>query len=108
MAFMSVHHDPVEMSPVMRSTDRVFKLEILDDKLPKSSTGLVDKRLFAEGEDTNRLRAVMEPSGLWKLKYDKGAVPPPLQGMYTGFKQACDHARQYFLTRNIRIVEIKD
>lgn len=92
----------------MRSTDRVFMLELIDGKAPVSSTGLVDKRLFSKGEDANRLRCVMEPSGMWRLKYDKGALPQPLQGMYTGFKQAVDHARTYFGTRNLRIVEIID
>lgn len=87
----------------IQSSDRVFTLELIDDKAPLSSTGLVDKRLFTKD---NHLRAVMEPSGHWKLKYDKGAVPPPLTGLYTGFKQAVDHAEQYFKTRNIRIVQV--
>ena len=93
----------------MRSSDRIFSLTILDDKKPKNSIGVVDPRLFKEGEDANRLHCMMDQeTSLWSFKYDKGAIPAALTGMFTGLKQAKDHAERYFLQRNIKITEIKD
>lgn len=93
----------------MRSPDRVFKLEIIDGKKPTSSLGVVDPRLFKEGEGGNRLHCIMDvQTSLWSLKYEKGAIPTALQGMFTGFKMAKEHAEKYFATRNIRISEVFD
>lgn len=94
----------------MRAPDRVLMLELIDGKKPVSSTGLVDPRLFKDGEDANRLHAVMDQETcLWSFKYEKGAVPPALKDMkFTGFKKAKQFAEDYFLKRNIKITEIKD
>lgn len=94
----------------MRSPDRILKLEPIDGKKPLSSTGLVDPRLFKDGEDGNRLHAVMDTSTcLWSFKYEKGAVPPTLKDQkFTGFKKLRDFAEDYFGKRNIRITEVKD
>lgn len=93
----------------MRSPDRILKLEVIDGKKALSSTGLVDPRLFKDGEDGNKLHAVMDTETcLWSFKYDKGAVPPALKGTYTGFKALKKFADYYFNQRNIRITEVKD
>lgn len=93
----------------MRLPDRIFKLEIIDGKKPMTSTGLVDPRLFKTGEDANRLHAVMDLNTcLWSFKYEKGAIPPALQGQYTGFRQLRQFAENYFAARNIKITEVYD
>jgi len=93
----------------MRSPDRIFKLEIIDGKKPMSVLGVADPRLFKEGDDQNRLHAVMDlETTLWSLKYDKGAIPSALSGRYTGFKQAFDSAKNYFEKRNIKITQVVD
>jgi len=93
----------------MRSPDRVLKLEIIDGKKPLTASGLVDTRLFKSGEEGNLLHAVMDTqTSLWSLRYDKGAIPPALEGKFTGFKQAFDHAKNYFEKRNIRITQVVD
>lgn len=94
----------------MRAPDRVLMLELIDGKKPMSSTGLVDPRLFKDGEEANRLHAVMDQETcLWSFKYEKGAVPPALKDMkFTGFKKAKQFAEDYFLKRNIKITEVKD
>lgn len=93
----------------MRSSDRIFKLEVIDGTKPKSSIGMVDPRLFKEGTEANRLHAIMDlETSLWTLKYDKGAIPSALEGRFTGFQKALDHARTYFATRNIQITQVKD
>jgi hypothetical protein len=93
----------------MRSADRILKLEIVDGKKPLNSMGMVDPRLFKDGEDGNKLHAIMDPETcLWSFKYEKGIVPPALKGTYTGFKALKKHADNYFETRNIRITEVKD
>lgn len=90
----------------MRSPDRVIVLKTLDDKKPLTSKGMVDSRLFT-GE--NKLHAVMDmQSCLWRLKYEQGAIPPGLKGNFTSFKALLQHAREYFSTRNIEIIEVKD
>lgn len=93
----------------LRSPDRILKLEIIDGKKPLNSMGIVDPRLFKEGDDGNRLHAIMDTETcLWSMKYDKGAVPPPLMCKFTGFKALKKFADDYFYKRNIRITEIKD
>src|SRR6266853_529038 len=65
----------------MRARDRIFKLGVIDDKLPKNSTGMVDTRLFT-GE--NNLHAKMDPETcFWSLQYDSGALPQPLENNFT-------------------------
>jgi hypothetical protein len=99
------------MSPEskMRSPDRVLQLELIDGMKPLNSMGIVDPRLFKDGEDANRLHAIMDAETcLWSFKYEKGGVPPALTGKYTGFKAAKKFAEDYFVKRNIRIKEIKD
>lgn len=90
----------------MRSPDRILVLKTIDGEKPLSSKGLVDPRLFT-GE--NKLHAVMDmQTTLWHLKYDQGIVPPPLKCQFTSFKMLRQHATEYFRSRNIEIVEIKD
>lgn len=91
----------------IRSSDRVLKLEVVDGKKPMSSMGMVDPRLFKDGEDSNRLHAVMDTeTTLWHMKYEKGDVPAALKGQFTGFRQLYDHANRYFATRNVKITEV--
>lgn len=93
----------------MTTTDRVLKLEIIDGKKPTNSTGVIDPRLFKEGDDTNRLVAVMDPeSCLWTLRYEKGAIPSALRGSFTGFSAVKKFADQYFFHRNIKVTEVKE
>ncbi len=90
----------------MRAKDRVFKLGIIDNKLPKNSTGMVDTRLFS-GE--NNLHARMDPETcFWSLQYDSGALPQPLKVNFTSFPALKRHVEDYFKTRNIEIKEIQD
>lgn len=93
----------------MRSPDRILVLEPIDGLKAKSSTGLIDPRLFKEGEDANKLHLVMDmETCLWSFKYEKGMIPPALNGKFTGAKAAKKHAEDYFAKRNIRIKEVKD
>lgn len=90
----------------LRSDDRVFKLTVIDDKNPISTSGLVDKRLFS-GE--NQLHAIKEEQyGLWGFKYDAGVLPEPLKQKFTTFKECVKFADEYFNKRNIKITEIQD
>lgn len=91
----------------IRSPDRILKLEVIDGTKPKNSHGMVDSRLF-QG-DENRIHIVMDlETSLWSIRYDKGNISPALSGQYTGFKQAFDHVKKYFETRNIRITQVID
>jgi len=91
-----------------KANDRIFKLEIIDGTKPKSSIGLVDSRLFKDGEDATRLHLKYEgDSGLWAFAYNKGNIPPALTSKFTGVRQARQFAETYFANRNIRIVEVK-
>lgn len=93
----------------MRNIDRIFKLERLPGEKPVNTGGMVDNRLFKEGEEANRLHCVMDlESSLWELKYDKGILPGPLQSRFTSFTKAKEHAEIYFLKRGIKITQIID
>ncbi len=87
-------------------TDIVFKLKPMEGKKPTSASGLVDNRLFT-GE--NNLHAVMDTQySLWYLKYDNGAVPPPLQQRFTSFSKLLNFVTDYYSKRNIEITEVHD
>lgn len=90
----------------LRTDDRVFKLSLIDNKAPLTSTGLVDRRLFT-GE--NRLHACKDPQyGLWFMKYENGVVPEALKQQFTTFTMLHKVATDYFNKRNIRIDEVID
>lgn len=91
----------------IKSTDRVLTLEVMDGQKPKSSTGLVDTRLF---NGQQQLHLKMDPQTcLWYFQYSNpGLLPEALKGNYTGFKAGIKFAENYFKSRNIRIKEIKD
>lgn len=87
--------------------DRILALEIIDGEKPRSVLGVIDPRLF-KGE--NRLHAEMESDTcLWSFRYDKGALPQALQDVkFTGYKALRKFADEYFLKRNIRLIEVKE
>lgn len=87
-----------------KKDDRILLLKVVDNKKPLSSIGNVDPQLFS-GE--NKLHAVQN-SGLWSLRYEKGAVPMALKQQFTGFNTLLKYAQQYFKTRNVEIKEVLD
>ena len=91
----------------VRSKDRVIALEVIDGMKAKSSTGLLDTRLFT-GEQQLHLK--MDPQTcFWSFQYsNNGVLPEPLKCQFTGFKAALKFAEEYFKNRNIKITEIKD
>lgn len=92
--------------PKLRSEDRIFVLERVDDTAPKDSIGMTDRRLFT-GE--NRLHALKHvETNMWYFRLDKGAVPEPMKCMFTSFKDAKKFAEVYYSTRNIKITEVLD
>lgn len=89
-----------------RSDDRVLVLRPIEGKNAMSSTGLVDKRLFNGG---NKMHLLLKPgTTLWYFKYEEGIVPEHFKQYFTGFNTALKYAREYFLKRNIEIVEVID
>lgn len=86
------------------STDRVFKLGVIDGQKPKNTLGLTDPRLFT-GE--NELHAIQdEQTCLWSLKYTAGVIPPPLRQQFTSFKMCKKFVEDYFRGRNVEIKEV--
>lgn len=90
----------------VRSNDRILMLEAIDGKTPLRASGLIDQKIFT-GE--NRLHAVMdEQTSLWKLKYEKGIVPPVFDQRFTSFTKLMDFVTPYMKRRNLKISEVKD
>ena len=90
----------------IKKADRTLVLEVIDGTLPKSSTGLVDSRLFS-GE--NNLHAVMDPQTmLWSLRYEHGGVPTKFKQTFTSFPKLKKFVDDYLILRNIRIKEVLD
>lgn len=89
----------------LSSIDRIIKLEIIDDKLPKTSTGMVDRNLFT-GE--NNIHARIDPQTMmWDLHYEKGAIPGALKEQkWTSFSKLYKDLELYFNNRNIKITEV--
>lgn len=93
-------------SDKMHSLDRVIVLKLMDGKTAINSKGATDNRLFT-GE--NKLHAVYDNAfGLWALNYDKGQIPGGLEGKFTDLTLLVNHVKQYFATRNIEVVEVRD
>lgn len=91
----------------LRSFDRILKLEVQDKKLAKSSTGVVDTRLFSGGQELHLTMDIQ--TNLWSFRYsNNGLLPQPLQGHFTSFTKGYEHAKNYFDKRNVRIAEVKD
>lgn len=89
----------------MHSDDRILKLKILDGEKPKSSSGIVDTRLFT-GE--NEIHAIRNEWNYWILKYKQGTLPPALDQSFTTFEKLLQHATAYFLTRNVEITSVEE
>ena len=88
----------------MSNTDRVLILEPIDGKLPKSSIGNTDPKLFT-GE--NKLHVIKdEETCHWSLKYEAGSIPESLKQTFTSFKMALKTVENYFANRNIRVKEV--
>ena len=107
---MTIYSDtaivPMPENP-MRSTDRVLKLAVIDGKQAKSSTGLVDTRIFTGKQDLHVIMDVQ--SNLWSFQYsNNGLLPDALKGRFTSFSKAYDFAEGYFKRRNIAITEVID
>lgn len=89
-----------------RSPDRVLQLKIIDGTLPKTSTGLLDSRLFTKG---NNLHAIQNSeTTLWALRYDQGVLPQQLKQNFTSFKKLLQYVEVYLKGRNVEVAEIKD
>ena len=90
----------------MRKTNRILVLKPIGNG-PKSSTGLLDRRLFT---GANTLHAVQDTSTcLWSLQYSSsGVLPPPLKIQFTSFQMLLKHARDYFKSRSVEISEVID
>lgn len=94
------------MEDNIKKPDRILVLKAKEGERTTSSTGLVDDRLF---KGSNQLHAVMDnQTTLWTFKYEKGAVPEPLKQKYTKFSIALKAAEDYFNTRGVAIIEIRD
>lgn len=93
-------------SDKQRSPDRVLTIKIIDGTKPKTSTGLIDSRLF---NGQNNLHAVQNPeTTLWVIKYDAGVLPPQLKQSFTSFKKLMQYTEVYLKGRNLEVTEIKD
>lgn len=91
----------------IRSFDRILSLSVIDNKAPKATTGLIDRRLFS-GEQQLHLAMDIQ-TNLWSFRYSSNTpLPEPLQGHFTSFTKGFEHAKNYFNKRNVEITEVKD
>lgn len=72
----------------------------------KSTTGLVDNRLFTGKANVYAVRDTQ--MNIWALKYSQGILPQPLKQKFTRFEDLKEFADGYFKRRNLQIVEVID
>jgi hypothetical protein len=86
--------------------DRIFEIKPKEGTSSKSSTGLVDNRLFKGG---NVLHAYQDAATcLWYLKYEIGGLPEGLKDIrFTRLNTCAEHVRKYFDKRGL-IAVLKD
>ena len=75
------------------------------DGRPKTSGGLVDTRLF---KGDNKLKAMMDESGLWYCKFEQGLLPESLKVKFTSVSKLVAFVKAYYDKRNIEVIEVKD
>lgn len=89
----------------MLADDRILVLEVGEGG-PKSSSGIVDHRLF---NGDNKLHAIFDRHfSQWYLKYDSGKIPPQLDQRWTSFPRLLEAATAYFNKRNVKVKEVID
>lgn len=97
--------DLSEVNPKVLLDDRILVIRPIPGKPVKSSTGLIDNRIFTEGNNLRGIR--VGDTSLWTFKYGKGALPPVLQGQkFTSFDSLVKYAQNYLKKRNLEIVEV--
>lgn len=87
----------------IRSTDRILVLSKIDPDAPE---GILDPGIFTGKNNLHLVQNLV--TGFWSFKYESGAVPPPLRTTYTSAKFALTVAENYFKTKKIKIVEVRD
>lgn len=93
-------------NPKLKNDVRVFKLEVIDGKKPKSSTGLIDPRVFSGENSFSAARDTR--TNIWSFKVKAGGLPEALKQKFTTFPILLDYANKYFEGRNMKIVEVLD
>lgn len=89
----------------MKSDDRVLVLQVIPGQKAKTTGGMTDTRLFT-GE--NKLHAKMDTNTcIWRMQYEVGGLPEPLKEQFTSFDRLLNHARKYYNTRGLDIVDIQ-
>lgn len=88
-----------------RLEDRIIHFQLIDESAPSNRTGLADPRLVTGG---NRLHAQRDANFLWYLKYEAGAIPPPLQQRWTHFPRMIEDVESYYNSRNMSVKRIED
>lgn len=90
----------------MNSNKRSLILKVKEGVSAKSSTGVIDARLF---NGNNALYAICGPgNNLWHLEYAHGAIPASLQQKFTSFPLLLKTVQQYLDKRNIEVEKVQD
>lgn len=88
----------------MALTSYKFELEVIDGEAAKSSTGMVDSRLF-KGGNFLYIKKDIE-TNFWFYEYEQGILPYNLQQRFTNFSLAKKHADLYYAQRNLKLKEV--
>ncbi len=96
---------PEDKKNKVRSNDRILVLKPIEGLKTKSSTGIVDPRLFT-GE--NKLHAIKDKNALWSFKYERGQISGDMKTRFTSFEKLMQFAEKYFERRNIKIESVID
>jgi hypothetical protein len=96
----------IDTTGKMRKNDRIFVLEPMEGKVPLSSVGVPNRKVFMSPDN---FHAIMDSQTcLWHVKLDKGELPHPLKQQFTSFSKLYNFTKDYLGRRNISIKEIKD
>lgn len=95
-----------DVGPKEKKSDRILVLKPIEGTKAKSSTGLDDPRLFNGGNNLHGIKD--QQTNLWYFKYESGVIPEPLKQRFTSFPLLKKHAEDYYVKRNIAVVEVLD
>lgn len=90
----------------IHSDERYLVIRPMEGKHTLSSKGLVDNRVFQEG---NTMYAMLDPvTNLWVIKFAAGSPPGPLRQKFTSLPRLVEFVRVYMAKRNLELVEVVD
>lgn len=86
------------------TSDKTLVVKPIEGVKPRSTTGLVDNRIFTGKANVHAVRDTQ--TNLWSVHYAQGILPQPLRQKFTRYEDLYDFVNGYFKRRGLYIAEV--